>query len=115
VARSRAAERAAEGHDPARRLFTFPDGQYTVESDGHRWSPAATGSRGKPEVTVTAGVQAFMRFVIDPSTAQASNLDVQIAGAADAVARFVRTIGAFADIWRQSASALEDTATPGPA
>ena len=110
-----AVEQAAEDHDPARWLFTFPDGDYTVESDGHRWSLTTSGPQDGPEVTVTADVPAFMRFIIDPSTALASHPGVEIAGDTDAVARFVRLVGAFADIWRQSAGAPDDAVTAEPA
>lgn len=96
-----AIDRTAEDREPAQWLFDFAGDQYTVTSDGHRWSLTATGPHGKPDVTVTATVDAFKYFAIDPSAARASDLDVDIAGDAEAVTRFLRLAGTFADVWQR--------------
>lgn len=97
-----AVEQAGGDREPARWLFRFPD-EYTVQSDGHRWSLTAGASQGTPDVTVSAGAEAFIQFGTDPSATRAADLEVGIDGGPEAVARFLRLLGAFAEVWRQPA------------
>jgi DNA-binding HxlR family transcriptional regulator len=83
-------------HEPARWHFRFPNDDYLVECDGHRWSLAATDPQVRADVTVTATVETFTQFVFAP--AGASGLDIDIAGATKAVQRFERLVGAMAEV-----------------
>jgi len=83
-------------HEPARWHFRFPNDDYLVECDGHRWSLAATDPQVRADVTVTATVETFTQFVFAPPGA--SKLDIDIAGDTKAVQRFKRLVGAMAEV-----------------
>jgi DNA-binding HxlR family transcriptional regulator len=83
-------------HEPARWHFRFPNDDYLVECDGHRWSLAATDRQVRADVTVTATVETFTQFVFAPPGA--SELDIDIAGDTKAVQRFKRLVGAMAEV-----------------
>ena len=83
-------------HEPARWHFRFPNDDYLVECDGHRWSLAATDPQVRADVTVTATVETFTQFVFAPPGA--SGLDIDIAGDTKAVQRFERLVGAMAEV-----------------
>jgi len=83
-------------HEPARWHFRFPNDDYLVECDGHRWSLAATDPQVRADVTVTATVETFTQFVFAPPGA--SGLDIDIAGDTKAVQRFERLAGAMAEV-----------------
>jgi DNA-binding HxlR family transcriptional regulator len=83
-------------HEPGRWHFRFPNDDYLVECDGHRWSLAATDPQVRADVTVTATVETFTQFVFAPPGA--SELDIDIAGDTKAVQRFKRLVGAMAEV-----------------
>jgi DNA-binding HxlR family transcriptional regulator len=83
-------------HELARWHFRFPNDDYLVECDGHRWSLAATDPQVRADVTVTATVETFTQFVFAPPGA--SGLDIDIAGDTKAVQRFERLVGAMAEV-----------------
>jgi len=83
-------------HEPARWHFRFPGDDYLIECDGHRWSLTTTDPRARADVTVTATVETFTRFVF--AAPGAPGADIAIAGHTDAVRRFSRLIHALADV-----------------
>jgi DNA-binding HxlR family transcriptional regulator len=83
-------------HELARWHFRFPNDDYLVECDGHRWSLAATDPQVRADVTVTATVETFTQFVFAPPGA--SGPDIDIAGDTKAVQRFERLVGAMAEV-----------------
>ena len=93
---TQAIDYTAGDHEPARWHFRFPDGGYLVECDGHRWSLAATAPQVPADVTVTATVETFTRFVFVPSGT--SEPDIDVTGHPTAIRRFQRLIGAVADV-----------------
>jgi DNA-binding HxlR family transcriptional regulator len=93
---TQAVDKTAGDHEPARWHFRFPDDDYLVESDGHRWLLAATGPEARADVTVTATVETFAQFVF--AAPGAPELDITIAGHTEAVQRFRRLIRALADV-----------------
>jgi hypothetical protein len=93
---TQAVDKMAGDHEPARWHFRFPDDDYLVECDGHRWLLAATGPEARADVTVTATVETFAQFVF--AAPGAPELDITIAGHTEAVQRFRRLIRALADV-----------------
>jgi len=93
---TRAIDNTTGDHEPARWHLRFPDDDYLVECDGHRWSLAVTDPQVQADVTVTATVESFTQFIF--ARASASDVDIDIAGDAGAVQRFQRLIGAIADV-----------------
>jgi len=93
---TQAIDKATDDHEPARWHFRFPDDDYFVECDGHRWSLATTDPRARADVTVTATVETFVQFVFAPPGT--SEPDIDIAGDSEAVRRFARLVGALADV-----------------
>jgi DNA-binding HxlR family transcriptional regulator len=91
---TQAIDKTAGDHEPARWHFRFPDDDYLVECDGHRWSLVATDAQVRADVTVTATVDAFTRFIFTPGAPSEPDID----GDATAVQRFRRLIGAIADV-----------------
>ena len=96
----RAIEDAGEDHRPAAWHFRFPDADFLVTSDGHRWSLASRTPGGRPDVAVVAEAGAFVQFVVDPSAdpsaARAARLGIELAGEDEEVDRFLRWMAAFA-------------------
>lgn len=93
---TRAIDKSADDHEPARWHFRFPDGDYLVECDGHQWSLATTEPGARADVTVTATVETFVQFIFAPPGT--SELGIDIAGDPEAVRRFARLVGALADV-----------------
>jgi DNA-binding HxlR family transcriptional regulator len=93
---SAAVDDMADGRAPARWHFQFPGDDYLVECDGSRWSLAETDPPVHADVTVTATVETFTRYLF--SAATAAELGIGIAGNTEAVERFARLVGALADI-----------------
>jgi len=96
LAVTQAIDNTSGDHAPARWHFRFPDDDYLVECDGHRWSLAATDPQARADVTVTATVEMFTKFVFAPSGAP--GLDIDIAGDTKAIQRFKRLVGAMAEV-----------------
>jgi DNA-binding HxlR family transcriptional regulator len=93
---TQAVDKMAGDHEPARWHFRFPDDDYLVECDGHRWLLATTDPGAQADVTVTATVETFIQFVF--ATPGEPELDINIAGHTEAVHRFRRLIRALADV-----------------
>jgi len=93
---AQAIDNTAGDHDPARWLFRFPGDDYLVECDGDRWSLTGTDPQARADVTVTATVEAFARFLFTPPGAPEPDID--IAGDPTAVQRFKHLIGAMASV-----------------
>ena len=91
-----AIDNAAGDHEPARWHFQFPGEDYLIECDGHRWSLATTDPQTRADVTLTATVETFARFVFAPPGTPEP--DITIAGSTKAVQRFKRLIPAVADV-----------------
>ena len=85
-------------HEPARWHLRFPDDDYLVESDGHRWSLATTDPQVRADVTVTATVAAFTQYLFASAGTPEPDSEIDIAGNARAVRRFKRLIRAIADV-----------------
>lgn len=93
---TQAVDRTADDRAPARWHFRFPDEDYLVECDGHRWSLTTTDPQVSADVTVSTTVETFARFVFgDPDVPES---DIAVVGRTDAVQRFRRLIPALADI-----------------
>jgi len=93
---TQAIDKTAGNHAPTRWHIRFPDEDYLVECDGHRWSLATTDPRARTDVTVTATVETFARFVFAPPGVPEP--DIAVVGRTDAVQRFRRLIHAIADV-----------------
>ncbi len=94
-------ERTANDRNPARWHFRFSDdGDYLIESDGHRWSLSSTAPEEEPDVTITASSGALIQFLLDPALHRAVELDIDVRGDTKAIRRFERLLRTF----RQSAT-----------
>jgi DNA-binding HxlR family transcriptional regulator len=85
---AQAVDKSAGDHAPARWHFRFPDEDYLIECDGHRWSLATTDPQAQADVTVTATVETFARFVF--ASPGVPEPDIAVVGHTDAVQRFRR-------------------------
>ena len=97
-------EHTTDDRAPARWHLRFPDGDHLVECDGERWTLRATGPAAAPNVTVTASVDAFLRFVFDRSGVPDG---MRIEGDRPAVRRFERLVSRFAQLVGQPGSGNE--------
>jgi DNA-binding HxlR family transcriptional regulator len=93
---TQAIDNTTGNHEPARWHFRFPNGDYLVECDGHRWTLAVTDPQARADVTVTATVETFTHFVFAPSGT--SEVGIDIAGDTKTVQRLRRLIGAVANV-----------------
>jgi DNA-binding HxlR family transcriptional regulator len=93
---TQAVDKTTDDHAPARWHFRFPDGDYLVECDGHRWSLTTTDPQAQADVTVTATVETLARLIFAPPAAPEP--DIAIVGTTEAVRRFRRLIPALADV-----------------
>jgi DNA-binding HxlR family transcriptional regulator len=90
---TQAIDNTTDDRQPTRWHLGFPNDDYLVECDGHRWSLTTTDPQVRADVTVTATVEAFTQYLFAPTGA--SELDIDITGDTKAVQRFkqlIRTI-----------------------
>lgn len=76
-------------------LRFLDDGEYTVASDGARWTVTSAPPDGAPDVAVVTTAEAWLAFLLDPRPERADELGVEITGSAPARRRFEQLLGTF--------------------
>jgi DNA-binding HxlR family transcriptional regulator len=90
---AQAIDLAADDHQPARWHFRLDGADYLVQSDGRRWSLAATAPSGPADVTITGTTRSLTALIFLRSDA-----GLGITGETGAVQRFRRLIGTLATV-----------------
>lgn len=83
---------------PARWHLRFvDDGEYTLASDGERWSLSSAPPEpvGSADVAVVGTTAAWRQLMREPTAQQARELGIEITGAAPAVRRLLRVLRVF--------------------
>lgn len=73
------------------------DGDYTIASDGERWSLTSGAPDQAADVTVTGATAVWLPFLTDPTLERAAALDMDIAGDPAATTRFLHMVRTFSD------------------
>lgn len=89
-------DREAADGEPTRWHIRFvDDGEYTVESDGERWSVTSSPPEGPVDVTVVGTMAGLQQFVRNPSVAGAADAGMELDGDPHAVQRLRRLLRYF--------------------
>lgn len=96
-------DRTATDRGPALWHVRFvDDGDYTVACDGSRWTLTSSAPSAGPDVAVTAATSTWAQYVVDPTSRQATELAIAVAGEPPAVRRFEGLLRAFSDAVKSS-------------
>ena len=90
---TRAIDRAAGDHRPARWHFRLDGGDYLAESGGHHWSLAARAPAAPADVTITATTQGLAAFIF-----AGAEVGIDITGETGPVQRFRQLISTMATV-----------------